>query len=143
MSRITELSEIRVVTAQLKWAPPGECSAATIRSIADRLCVAYALDQQQAYRLPLSRVVALLREKLNADAPTANAGVTTAKAPKRKRGRPVDTDPKADQRVFDAWNTNQYKDFADLGREFHMGRKAAEDAVGRHRKRLKRMKPCD
>ena len=59
----------------------------------------------------------------------------TAKRPKKGPGRPRDTDPILDKRVFDAWETGHYKNFADLGRAFSMTKHNTEKAVDRHRKR--------
>jgi hypothetical protein len=51
---------------------------------------------------------------------------------------PVDTDHKADQRIFDAWQTQQYRSYSDLARE--LGRKEWEVqmAIDRQRKRIER-----
>jgi hypothetical protein len=56
----------------------------------------------------------------------------------RKRGRPVDTDPKADKRIFDAWSSGSYKTYEELASVLRMNKSAVESAIDRHRKRLKR-----
>ncbi len=56
----------------------------------------------------------------------------------QKRGRPVDTDPKADKQVYDAWKSGQYKTQAECARELGMEEKPAKNAIERHRKRLGR-----
>jgi hypothetical protein len=55
--------------------------------------------------------------------------------PKGKRGRKPDTDPKMDSRVADAWQTGQYRTYAECGREFRMNKKQVKQAIDRHRKR--------
>jgi hypothetical protein len=57
---------------------------------------------------------------------------------KAERGRPVDTDPKADKRIFDAWKTGQFKTYAALAREMKKRERDVELAIDRHRKRLNR-----
>jgi hypothetical protein len=58
---------------------------------------------------------------------------------KRSVGRPSDTDHTLDRRVCEAWDTERYTTFADLAREFNLpNARAAELAVGRHRKRIER-----
>jgi hypothetical protein len=61
-----------------------------------------------------------------------------AKAKRCKRGRPPDTDPKADKRIWDAWQSGQYKTYGDLARELRISDRAAETGIDRHRKRLER-----
>jgi hypothetical protein len=57
---------------------------------------------------------------------------------KRSRGRPGDTNPKADQQIWDSWRTGAYKKYADLARG--LGRSAEEVAwaIDRHRHRRAR-----
>ena len=57
---------------------------------------------------------------------------------KKHRGRPADTDPEADKRTSDAWESGQYKDYADLARALRLREKDVGRAIDRHRKRLKR-----
>jgi hypothetical protein len=57
---------------------------------------------------------------------------------RRRRGRPRDTDPAADRRIFDAWQTGQYKKYEDLAQELHISKLDVERAIDRHQKRLKR-----
>lgn len=76
-----------------------------------------------------------------------SAGITTGDAKEngktQRRGRPADTDPKADQRIYDAWQTGRYKDYSELAATLStsdtpMTRRGVEAAIDRHRKRLKR-----
>jgi hypothetical protein len=55
----------------------------------------------------------------------------------RTRGRPRDTDPKADQRIFDAWQSGQHKTYADLATALGKSKREVEAAIDRHRKRTK------
>lgn len=56
--------------------------------------------------------------------------------PKRNRpGRKVDTDSKEDKRISDAWQTGQYRTYADLERELNLRAGEAKRACDRHRKR--------
>jgi len=70
----------------------------------------------------------------------AGSGEEAARGGKKRRkcGRPTDTDPKADQRIFDAWQSGQHRTYEDLARL--MGKKTREvsAAIDRHRKRLER-----
>jgi hypothetical protein len=64
-----------------------------------------------------------------------------SKSPKegtRRRGRAGDTDPKADQKIWDAWKTGQHKDYADLARYLEVSEKEVARAIDRHRHRLAR-----
>jgi hypothetical protein len=55
--------------------------------------------------------------------------------PRPRRGRKPDTDPKADQRVADAWETGSYTTYADCAKALGMTRRQVERALDRHRKR--------
>jgi hypothetical protein len=63
---------------------------------------------------------------------------TKPKGKLKRRGRPADTDAKGDKRIFEAWNTGQYKGYADLARELGKTEKEVSLAIDRHRKRLER-----
>jgi hypothetical protein len=54
-----------------------------------------------------------------------------------KRGRPKDTDPKEDKRVYEAWITGQYAKYEDLGRELKQTKLYVKRAIDRHKKRLR------
>jgi hypothetical protein len=54
---------------------------------------------------------------------------------KGKRGRQPDTDPKADQRVADAWGTGRYRTYEDCARALGVSKKQVKDAIDRHRHR--------
>jgi hypothetical protein len=58
------------------------------------------------------------------------------KKQKRGRGRKPDTDPKADKRVWDAWESGEHEDLTALGNAFHMTKLEVRRALDRHRKRL-------
>jgi hypothetical protein len=63
---------------------------------------------------------------------------STENEQRKRRGRPTDTDPKADAKVADAWGTQHYRTYADLGKELGMTGRDVGSAVERHRKRQKR-----
>jgi hypothetical protein len=54
---------------------------------------------------------------------------------KRRRGRKPDTDPTADKRVADAWQTRQYRNYEECGQALRMTKKQVKAALDRHRKR--------
>jgi hypothetical protein len=55
-----------------------------------------------------------------------------------KPGRPRDTDPQADKRIYDAWNTRGYKTYQELADNLHLKKPVVATAIDRHRKRLER-----
>jgi len=57
---------------------------------------------------------------------------------KETRGRPSDTDHDADRRIYEAWETDQYKTYEDLAREKGVKRRVILLALQRHRARLSR-----
>lgn len=57
-----------------------------------------------------------------------------------RRGRPVDTDPQADQRIDDAWKSGRYNDYEELARALDLQRRQVELAIDRHRKRIEKKK---
>ena len=63
---------------------------------------------------------------------------TKPPASKRKPGRPADTDPKADQRVYDAWKSAHHQTYAGLARELKMEEREVRLAIDRHEKRVSR-----
>lgn len=73
--------------------------------------------------------------EVKTDAPKAGEQVAPTKP---KRGRPNDTDPKADQRIYDAWKTGEHKTYADLGRELSKTERQITLAIDRHKKRIAR-----
>lgn len=60
------------------------------------------------------------------------------KGAKRRRGRPRDTDPKADQKIWNAWQTGEHKTYDDLARLLRTSEAEIARAVDRHRRRLER-----
>jgi hypothetical protein len=56
--------------------------------------------------------------------------------PKKKRGRPRDTDPTADERMVDAWKTGQYPTYAALAQVQRTTKHEVEAAIDRHRHRI-------
>ena len=84
-------------------------------------------------------------EEDNADPPAGHATVastdvadsesTQRKRPSAKRGRKVDTDPKEDKRIADAWASGLHDSFADLERILGLKEGDAKLAMDRHRKR--------
>ena len=59
----------------------------------------------------------------------------------RKRGRPPDTDPQEDRRIWEAWSTRRYKTFENLAVEHGKTKDFVRRAVDRHRKRLRKNSP--
>jgi hypothetical protein len=57
--------------------------------------------------------------------------------PKKKRGRPLDTDPNKDQRILNAWNTGRFRTYKALGKELQLTGEQVKLAIDRQRKRLK------
>jgi hypothetical protein len=72
-------------------------------------------------------------------AEAANAGREQAHTERAgKRGRPTDTDPKADKKISDAWRTDQYKTYADLAGTMRIPTQEVKHAIDRNRKREER-----
>jgi hypothetical protein len=71
-------------------------------------------------------------------ASSASGKPEDGKSAKRNRGRPADTDPKQDKRIYEAWKTGQHKTQADCDRELGLLTGATYAACERHRKRLGR-----
>jgi hypothetical protein len=75
------------------------------------------------------------------EAPSSNRGSAHKRkggTPKRKRGpKGPRTDPHEDARIFDAWKSGRFKDYADLARELHLKRRDVELAIDRHEKRIR------
>jgi hypothetical protein len=79
------------------------------------------------------------RKRPKGNRPEKAAGISSGEGKKRrKRGRPVDTDTKADQRIYNAWQSSQYRTFEELARNLGKDGKEIKEAVDRHRKRLER-----
>jgi hypothetical protein len=76
-------------------------------------------------------------KSLRAAAVARRGGAGRVKTP-RKRGRPVDTDPKADKRVYEAWKSGHYPNYSELARELKMSQGDMKRAIDRHRKRVER-----
>ena len=57
-----------------------------------------------------------------------------------KPGRKRDTDPKADKKIAEAWQTGRYKTHAELGKELGKSERDVKLALDRHRKRTPRRK---
>lgn len=58
--------------------------------------------------------------------------------PKRKRGRPADTNLTEDSRIFAAWDSEKYRTFDELATELQVSKTKVAKAVDRERKRRKR-----
>lgn len=91
---------------------------------ADLTIAGCTADELRRRKAPL--LLSLLRS-------TARAGNT--QEAKHRVGRPADTDPKADQRVYNAWQTGTYIAYSALARELDMSPRAVKLAIDRHRKR--------
>lgn len=74
----------------------------------------------------------------NAGADTAPGEPNDDKSAKRKRGRPPDTDPKEDKRIYEAWKTGQHKTKPDCDCALGLPAGTTYTACERHRKRLER-----
>lgn len=73
------------------------------------------------------------------DTPTVGPkGKKAERQVKSKRGRKLETDPKEDKRVFEAWQTGRYRKYEDLARELRMTKDQVHNAIDRHRKRAKK-----
>jgi hypothetical protein len=55
-----------------------------------------------------------------------------------RRGRKPDSDPEADEQVWDAWNSGEHKDYEQLGHALGKAKGEIERALDRHRKRIKK-----
>jgi hypothetical protein len=60
---------------------------------------------------------------------------------RRQRGRPRDTDPIQDQRIFDAWSTGRYRTYQELADELHIDKLEVKWGIDRLRKRQERQQP--
>jgi hypothetical protein len=58
--------------------------------------------------------------------------------PRKRRGRPAAIDPKADQRIYEAWKTRHYKTYDELAVASRQSKRAVQLAIERHRKRIER-----
>jgi hypothetical protein len=67
--------------------------------------------------------------------PTSTAEV---KSKRSNRGRKPDTDPKADEQVWNAWRTGEHKTLQQLGSALEKDKKEVERAIDRHRKRIEK-----
>jgi hypothetical protein len=67
----------------------------------------------------------------------ASGEVVSASKPSKRRGRKANSDPKADARISDAWNTGEHKTHERLAAAFGMTKPDAKRALDRHRKRRK------
>jgi hypothetical protein len=65
----------------------------------------------------------------------SGAGQGEGERPKRPRGRKHDTDPKADKRIFDAWQSGSHQTYAELAGTLGMREREVKLAIDRHRKR--------
>jgi hypothetical protein len=71
---------------------------------------------------------------------TTPSGRTGLPRPKRRPGgRPKDTDPKADRRIAEAWQTGTHSTFADLARALGTNKRDVKLAIDRHRHRHRRL----
>lgn len=91
-------------------------------------------DRDKLVDLNPPALLGLLRKAREHDGATEDAADAT---PKRNRpGRKPDTDPKEDKRIFDAWQSGQYKTYAELESELRLSKGEGKRACDRHRKRL-------
>lgn len=84
---------------------------------------------------------ALLRLLRKAHEQEGSADNERGTPPKRGRpGRKPDTDPKEDKRIFEAWQSGQYKTYAELENELRLLKGEGKRACDRHRKRVQKGK---
>jgi hypothetical protein len=93
-----------------------------------------ALGTIPAYWRIEGEAVILHRALLN-QKPGKNQGPREGK---RRRGRPGDTDPKADEQIWDAWKTGAHKEYAELAHLLRMSPTEVARAIDRHRHRRAR-----
>ena len=55
---------------------------------------------------------------------------------KGNRGRRLESDPKEDERIYNAWKTGSYRKYEDLARELGLPKRTVELAIDRHEKRV-------
>jgi hypothetical protein len=60
------------------------------------------------------------------------------KSPRRNRGRPQARDSRNDKRIYEAWKSGNYKDYADLARDLHETKDGVARAIDAHRQRMNR-----
>jgi hypothetical protein len=82
-------------------------------------------------------------EGAGADRNQAGTGQPEGNKGRRRRGRKPDTDPKADKRIADAWETKRFRTYAECARELRITPREVKAALDRHRKRTgsRRRKP--
>lgn len=79
----------------------------------------------------------LISSELGQECPE-QSGFAVASRSTKPKGRPVDTDPKEDEKLFNAWDMGNYYKYSDLARELGIGKKQVARAIDRHRQRVKR-----
>lgn len=101
-------------------------------------------ERQAAYAVPV--------EQYAPDASTQSAAPLIPSAPqappvvevkadtksKKKRGKPLSSDPNKDRRLFEAWCTDRYLTYLDLANAKNIPTKDVRLAIGRHRARERR-----
>jgi hypothetical protein len=98
-------------------------------------------------RVERESLLAMHRIKAASDArrdKTGEGGMTEVPkdpmATTKKRGRPVDSDPKADKRIFEAWMFGNFARKSELERRLGLKSGDVQRAIHRHRVRLARTK---
>jgi hypothetical protein len=77
-------------------------------------------------------------EPVAADGIAAGAPAAAIRSGRRKRGRPARRDPKADQRIYDAWLSGQYPDYQSLAAELNIKARDVERAIRAAKRRADR-----
>lgn len=141
-SKLLRMAEPETSRLRDVFLPRGEkCDSASLRKAVAEVRLAGGLTPRQVGALSLAdfvdRLEALIRGQALNPSESAPAGeVRNGPRPvKGKRGRRPDTDPRADQRIFDAWNTGSYRTYMDCGREFGLDARSVRLAIDRVRKR--------
>lgn len=87
-------------------------------------------DKLATYNAPTLLLLLAKAEGINAN---GDGGT-----PVRKPGRPADTNPTEDRRIYDAWKTGRLKTYAELAAELRLPERDVRLALDRHKKRLSR-----
>jgi len=132
-NRMAALNAKLQIAAQ-GWAIP----SATLDDIAGGRICRETLSSADVVIEKLRLVAASTKAAGEAEQAGAGEPSGNGKGQAKQRGRPADTDPKADAQIAAAWDTGHYPTYADLGREKGMSGHDVELAIDRRRKRQKR-----
>jgi hypothetical protein len=126
-----------IAGAFLGW--DGEACRVRIRQ--EYACYRRRSAKVRAHRQGVDRAEATLQRgggPLRQEASVAESSTDRPARANRRRGRPTDTDPEADKRIWEGWRTMSYKTYEELGRTLGMTGRQVRVAIDRHRQRIKR-----